>query len=69
MIKTSENVEKNSKNDIISNNRHFKVILSKKIINVLYNLSYLIIISYTPMKNMNFISVHLLLNYINIILQ
>ena len=69
MIKTSENVEKNSKNDIISNNRHFKVILSKKIINVLYNLSYLIIISYTPIKNMNFISVHLLLNYINIILQ
>ena len=27
-----KNIEKNSKNDIISNNRHFKVILLNKII-------------------------------------
>ena len=27
LIKTYENIEKNSKNDIINNNRHFKVVL------------------------------------------
>ena len=26
LIKTYENIEKNSKNDIINNNRHFKVV-------------------------------------------
>ena len=59
-----KNIEKNSKNDIISNNRHFKVILLNKIIYVWYNLSYLLIISYVWIKNINFISVYLLLSYI-----
>ena len=27
LIKTYENVEKNSENDIINNNRHFKIVL------------------------------------------
>ena len=30
MNQTHENVEKNSKNDIINNNRHFRVVLYKK---------------------------------------
>ena len=29
LIKTYENVEKNSKNDIINNNKHFKVVFIK----------------------------------------
>ena len=30
LIKTYENIEKNSKNDIINNDRHFKVVFIKK---------------------------------------
>ena len=37
-MKTSKYVENNSKNDIINNNKYFKVVLSKKMI--LYDIVY-----------------------------
>ena len=56
--------EKTLKNDIRSNNRYFEVFLLEKFIYVWYSLSYLIIISCASIKNINFVSVHLLLSYI-----
>ena len=56
--------EKTLKNDIRSNNRYFEVFLLEKFIYVWYSLSYLIIISCALIKNINFVSIHLLLSYI-----
>ena len=56
--------EKTLKNDIRSNNRYFEVFLLEKFIYVWYSLSYLIIISCASIKNINFVSIHLLLSYI-----
>ena len=59
-------------NYIKTKNKHFKsYFFLKKMIDIyiyiyiyIYNLSYLIIILFTLIKNINFISVHLLLSYI-----
>ena len=56
--------EKTLKNYIRSNNRYFEVFLLEKFIYVWYSLSYLIIISCASIKNINFVSIHLLLSYI-----
>ena len=37
LIKTRKNIKKNSKNDIINNNKPFEVVLLKKLIFVWYN--------------------------------
>ena len=65
LIKTHKNVEKNPKNDIMSNNRYFKVVLYKKNeICIWYNLSYLIIILYVLIKKYEFYKYTLLWNII-----
>ena len=51
-----------NKNYLRSKNRHFKVFFKNKF--DIYNLPYLIIISSTLIKNINFISIRLLLSCI-----
>ena len=57
-------LRKTLKNDMRSNDKYFEIVSLKKLIYMLCTISYSIIVSCVSIKNINFISMYLLLSYI-----